>query len=108
MVSACPWLRRACLLLAGVALLIVKAFAAEALPVDSPPSDVVRPATELHFVHDVLPVLTKYGCNSGGCHGRATGQNGFKLSLFGFDPAADYAALVDEGLGRRIQLDLAR
>ncbi len=56
----------------------------------------------LNFVNDVLPVLTKYGCNSGGCHGRGSGQNGFKLSLFGFDPPADYAALVDEGVGRRI------
>lgn len=56
----------------------------------------------LNFVNDILPVLTKHGCNSGGCHGRGSGQNGFKLSLFGFDPAADYAALVEEGLGRRI------
>ena len=56
----------------------------------------------LNFVNDVVPVLTKFGCNSGGCHGRGSGQNGFKLSLFGFDPAADYAALVDEGVGRRI------
>ena len=56
----------------------------------------------LNFVNDVVPVLTKYGCNSGGCHGRGSGQNGFKLSLFGFDPPADYAALVEEGLGRRI------
>jgi len=57
---------------------------------------------DLNFVNDVVPLLTKYGCNSGACHGRGTGQNGFKLSLFGFDPAADYAALVDEGDGRRI------
>ncbi len=59
-------------------------------------------AGRLNFVNDVVPVLTKFGCNSGGCHGRGSGQNGFKLSLFGFDPAADYAALVEEGLGRRI------
>lgn len=58
--------------------------------------------TTLHFVNDVLPILSRYGCNSGGCHGRATGQNGFKLSLFGFDPAADYAAIAEDGLGRRI------
>ncbi|HXT58102.1 MAG TPA: hypothetical protein VN699_05675, partial [Pirellulales bacterium] len=56
----------------------------------------------LSFINDVLPLLTKHGCNSGTCHGRGSGQNGFKLSLFGFDPAADYAALADEGLGRRI------
>jgi hypothetical protein len=59
-------------------------------------------ANSLHFVNDVLPVLTRYGCNSGGCHGRALGQNGFKLSLFGFDPAADFAAIAEDGLARRV------
>lgn len=58
--------------------------------------------TPLDFTNDVLPVLTKHACNSGGCHGKAIGQNGFKLSLFGFDPAFDYAALVHEGHGRRV------
>lgn len=56
----------------------------------------------MNFVNDVLPLLIKHGCNSGGCHGRGSGQNGFKLSLLGFDPAADYAALVEDGLGRRV------
>ena len=50
----------------------------------------------------IIPILTKAGCNSGGCHGKAEGQNGFKLSVFGFDPAADYEALVKEGRGRRL------
>lgn len=61
-----------------------------------------RAAQPLSFTNDVLPVLTKQGCNSGTCHGKAIGQNGFKLSLFGFDPASDYAAIVHDGLGRRI------
>lgn len=56
----------------------------------------------LSFTHDILPVLTKVGCNSGVCHGKASGQNGFKLSLFGFDPEFDFAAIVQEGLGRRV------
>jgi hypothetical protein len=56
------------------------------------------------FEHDVLPVLTKSRCNSGGCHGKAEGQNGFKLSLFGFDADADYAAILKEGRGRRVAL----
>jgi hypothetical protein len=56
----------------------------------------------LHFANDVVPLLSRHGCNSGGCHGRASGQNGFKLSLFGFDPVADYNALVKEDRGRRI------
>jgi len=40
------------------------------------------------------PVFTKLGCNAGGCHGKASGQNGFRLSLLGFDHDADYAAIV--------------
>ncbi|HBI42954.1 MAG TPA: hypothetical protein DDY78_08865 [Planctomycetales bacterium] len=55
-----------------------------------------------NFENDVEPVLSRYGCNSAGCHGKAEGQNGFKLSVFGFDPSADYAALVKEARGRRI------
>src|SRR6516225_9609679 len=55
-----------------------------------------------HFENDIEPLLSRYSCNSSGCHGKAEGQNGFKLSVFGFDPAADYAALVKEGRGRRI------
>ena len=54
------------------------------------------------FATDVVPILSKLGCNSGGCHGKASGQNGFKLSVFGFDPAADYDAIVKEARGRRV------
>jgi hypothetical protein len=54
------------------------------------------------FRHDILPLLTRASCNSGGCHGKAEGQNGFKLSVFGYDPAADHAAIVSEGRGRRV------
>ena len=57
---------------------------------------------ELSFRRDVLPVLTARGCNSGGCHGAASGQDGFHLSLFGFDPAGDYHRLTRELPGRRI------
>ena len=56
----------------------------------------------VHFVNDVMPLLSRHGCNGGGCHGRASGQNGFKLSVFGFDPAADLDALVKEARGRRV------
>jgi hypothetical protein len=54
------------------------------------------------FTHDIVPVLTKYGCNGGGCHGKSEGQNGFKLSLLGFEPAEDYEYLVHESRGRRL------
>ena len=56
----------------------------------------------VHFANDVVPILSKLGCNSGGCHGKASGQNGFKLSVFGFDPEADHAAILKEGRGRRV------
>jgi len=56
----------------------------------------------IHFARDVVPILSKLGCNSGGCHGRASGQNGFKLSVFGFDPAADHDSIVKQARGRRV------
>tara|TARA_R110002072_G_scaffold299632_1_gene475518 strand:- start:106590 stop:108980 length:2391 start_codon:yes stop_codon:yes gene_type:complete len=56
------------------------------------------------FRNEIIPILTKARCNSGGCHGKAEGQNGFKLSIFGFDAASDYAALIKDGKGRRISL----
>jgi len=56
------------------------------------------------FGADVLPVLTKIGCNSGACHGALNGQNGFKLSLFGYEPAADYEMIVQKHEGRRLNL----
>jgi hypothetical protein len=54
------------------------------------------------FAEDIVPVLTRSGCNTGGCHGKAEGQNGFHLSLFGYDPAGDYLALTRDAGGRRL------
>jgi hypothetical protein len=56
----------------------------------------------INFGNQIVPIFTKLGCNSGGCHGKASGQNGFKLSLLGFEPEVDYASLVMEGRGRRV------
>jgi hypothetical protein len=53
------------------------------------------------FVRDVMPVLSRTGCNAGTCHGSAKGKNGFKLSLRGYDPEFDYRALIDDLSGRR-------
>ena len=50
----------------------------------------------------MMPVLTRAGCNAGACHGKARGQNGFQLSLLGFDPDFDYAAIAQEARGRRV------
>lgn len=56
------------------------------------------------FEHEIQPILTKARCNSGGCHGKAEGQNGFKLSLLGFDNSFDHDAMTKEGKGRRLSL----
>ena len=53
------------------------------------------------FERDVQPLLTRSGCNAGACHGKARGQNGFALSLLGFDPTFDHNAITKEGRGRR-------
>ena len=56
------------------------------------------------FASDVVPILTRLGCNTGSCHGRADGQNGFHLSLSGYDPDGDYQSPVREGGQRSVAL----
>ncbi len=65
--------------------------------VQLPPTD-----PPLSFRHDVMPVLSKGGCNMGACHGYSLGKNGFKLSLRGSDPALDYPAITEDFFERRI------
>jgi hypothetical protein len=54
------------------------------------------------FRTEVVPLLSRLGCNAGGCHGKASGQNGFRLSLFGFDVPFDHDAIAREARGRRV------
>jgi hypothetical protein len=54
------------------------------------------------FLRDVLPALSKAGCNAGPCHAKPEGQNGFRLSVFSYDPKSDYAEITKEDRGRRI------
>jgi hypothetical protein len=61
-------------------------------------------AAAVDFDTQVIPILTRAGCNSGACHGSAAGRAGFKLSLYGGDPAADHEAIALELEGRRINL----
>lgn len=56
----------------------------------------------LSFRRDVIPTLTKAGCNAGACHGSIQGRGGFRLSLLGFDPAADYESIAIDSRGRRV------
>ena len=58
---------------------------------------------KLSFRHDVLPVLSKAGCNGGGCHGALAGKGGFRLSLNAYDPATDHYNITRENRGRRIE-----
>jgi len=56
----------------------------------------------INFANSIVPIFTKAGCNGGGCHGKSGGQNGFRLSLLGFEPQEDYEYLVKEARGRRL------
>jgi hypothetical protein len=56
----------------------------------------------INFGNQIIPIFTKLGCNSGGCHGKASGQGGFKMSLLGFEPDLDFTSLVKEARGRRL------
>lgn len=56
----------------------------------------------LDFPTDILPILTKASCNSGGCHGKSGGRGGLQLSLFGYNPRNDFEAIVHGSRGRRL------
>src|SRR5262245_32686837 len=56
----------------------------------------------VNFERHVMGLFSKMGCNAGSCHGSFQGKNGFRLSLFGYNPEKDYAALTRDTLGRRI------
>ena len=57
----------------------------------------------ISFRHDVLPVISKVGCNSGGCHGALAGKGGFRLSLNAYNPASDHYNITREMRGRRVE-----
>ncbi|HSI11455.1 MAG TPA: DUF1549 domain-containing protein, partial [Chthoniobacter sp.] len=76
---------------------------AQKLAVHETPEQPAAPANPApSFMRDVLPVLSKAGCNAGACHAKPDGQNGFKLTVFSFDPKADYRNVTQDARGRRI------
>jgi len=87
------------IVLAALAGLGSTGFARETVPV-------ARKAANrtIDFENDLIPVFTRFGCNSGACHGAAIGRGGFKLSLFGGNPRADFDAVVRQVEGSRINL----
>jgi hypothetical protein len=79
--------------------------AADAPAASAAPTAPAAPAVRASFVNDVMPVLTKASCNSGPCHAKAgLGQNGFRLSVLGFEAVEDYDHIVNEARGRRISV----
>lgn len=73
----------------------------QAIPVHVEKAAEGRP---ISFKLDVMPIFAKAGCNTGSCHGAARGKDGFRLSLFGFDPNGDHFRITREQPGRRIDL----
>lgn len=91
--KASPSLRalsRSVLLAASAVLVSAAAAAAEA------------PKPTLSFKNDILPLLSRHGCAGGSCHAKAEGQNGFALSVFAYNPQADYREIVHNARGRRV------
>src|SRR5438270_13284175 len=72
--------------------LVVLAHTPSARAASVPPPQ--NAATPVSFRNDVMPVLSKAGCNAGACHGNKSGKGGFKLSLRGQDPGVDYETLT--------------
>lgn len=68
------------------------------------PVEVTGASADFHvnYIRDVMPAVSKMGCNAGTCHGSKDGKNGFKLSLRGYDPIYDTRALTDDLSARRI------
>jgi hypothetical protein len=89
---------------AVLSLLLLAAPLLATTPPKKPAPPVIGPPRPVSFRLDVMPVLFRAGCNSGGCHGAAIGKDGFHLSLFGYDPAGDYYRLTQQIPGRRIDL----
>jgi hypothetical protein len=73
------------------------------VPISVKQAAVDRP---ISFKLDVMPVFMKAGCNTGSCHGSARGKDGFRLSLFGFDPDGDYYRITHEQPKRRLDLSI--
>ncbi len=101
-------MRRFCLSFASIALgwptvLLANATTLAAPSPQAQPAPRIAPDGGWSFQRHVLPVLTKAGCNTGGCHGALAGKGGFRLSLSAYDADADYSSITRDALGRRIE-----
>ena len=73
------------------------------IPIETHDAKKERP---ISFRNDIMPVFMRTGCNTGSCHGAARGKDGFRLSLFGFDPEGDHQRITREMATRRVNLAL--
>lgn len=87
---------------AGVVLSLVCVSSSLQLNAQEPASEQKTASPQVSFLNEVMPLLTKAGCSSGGCHSKPEGQNNFKLSVFGYDPQLDYNEIVHDAHGRRV------
>jgi hypothetical protein len=85
----------------GTVVLTVRA-GKQAVQVPVTVRDLEKPQ-RVSFRTEVIAALNVGGCNSGACHGTPSGKNGFKLSLRGYDPDADFLQLTHDMLGRRTE-----
>jgi len=93
--------REPCLLMSIVFALCPTPWASRDVSAADSNADASSP---ISFELDIQPILSAQGCNAGACHGKQRGQNGFQLSLLGFDSDSDYDALVHQARGRRVRL----
>src|SRR5688500_19347084 len=77
-------------------------FRSKLLKLFAPEETLVAETNAPSFLRDVLPMLAKAGCMAGSCHAKAEGQNGFKLSVFSFDPKSDFHEIINDAHERRI------
>lgn len=93
-------------LLAGQSPAPVATASVEPVMLDTtkPVSEVTTPVGGWSFRNHVIPVLTRLGCNSGACHGALAGKGGFRLTLRGYDPEADFNVMTRQTAGRRVNL----
>ena len=68
------------------------------------PSNQAPAGEAVSFELDIQPILAAQGCNAGACHGKQRGQNGFQLSLLGFDSDFDHDAIARQARGRRLSI----
>ncbi len=83
-----------------ISALILGLFATSGVEAEEP----AKASEAVSFRRDVMPVFFRAGCNSGSCHGAARGKDGFRLSLFGYDPDGDYFRLTQQLVGRRVDV----